>query len=228
LIQFCHREIAKNFRNRYLEEHSVRTGVLGDNTSGMELGDLMNNWFLRLKDSKDQGETANDRLEDILDVDVVDDDAVDGNFDEDHSLPELPAYKEFISKTPAYEWLLQSIRRELILNVAEENVQANIRQTILYCLSISHRVSRKESPATHRMTFTLEWDPCSFFQEQEYSESAEGAVGRVITITGSDNDAQAATTAQYLRQTWPSTGIHLLGLVKKVVRGVSNCTYTCM
>jgi hypothetical protein len=192
----------------------------------MNSDDLMNNWLLHLEDSKDQSDPVNGWPEDTFE-----DDAFDDNFDEDHELYDLPgltAYKEFISRTPAYEWLLQSIRRELILNVAEANVQANIRQTFLDCLQTSHRVSRKESPDTHRMTFTLEWDPRSFLRGQEYSDSAEGAVGRVITIIGSNNDAQATTTAQYLSQTWPSTGIHLLGLVKKVVRGESNGPYMCM
>jgi hypothetical protein len=184
----------------------------------MDLDDLMRNWRLGLDNSEEQ---RDDPPEDILD------DGED-NFDEaDHDLPELPAYKEFICKAPAYEWLLQSIRKELLLNVAEANVRANIRQTILDCLPKTHRVSRKESPNIHTATFTVEWDPCSFLQEQEYSESPEEVVERAIAITGSHKDAQATTIVQYLSQTWPTTGIHLLSLTKEVVQGVPNRAYFC-
>lgn len=48
---------------------------------------------------------------------------------------------------------------------------------------------------------------------------------RAITITGSETDAQAATTAQYLSQTWPSSGIHLLHVVKRVVQDTRTVPY---
>ncbi|OGM45005.1 hypothetical protein ABOM_005741 [Aspergillus bombycis] len=62
----------------------------------------------------------------------------------------------------------------------------------------------------------------------ECAESADDAIERAITITGSIKDAQAMATVQYLCQTWPSTGIHLLRLVKDVVRGGPNCTFHCI
>jgi hypothetical protein len=143
------------------------------------------------------------------------------------SLPELSLYKDFISKLPAYKWLLESVQNVLYMDVPGD-VQTNIRQAVLDCLPRSQVVSRGALPERFSLTFTADWDPCAFLQEQEYMESPDKAVERAITITGSKIDAQAATTTQYLSQTWPSSGSHLLHIVKQVVRDISNIPYRCM
>jgi hypothetical protein len=185
----------------------------------MGLDEIMRKWHQDLDNPKEHRDaTATEGIDG--------DDPFEDNF---NTLSEkLPAYKDFISRAPAYEWLLQSIRKELLLSVAEENVQANIRQTVLDCLPKTRTVSRKESPDIHTAIFAAEWDPLLFLQEQEYSESPEEALERSIAITGSKKDAQATTTIQYLSQTWPSMGIHLLSLTKMVVQGVPNRAYLCM
>lgn len=191
----------------------------------MDFGDLISNWISDPDPLQDPNTALNMKPDDVMD------DSYSGNLDEANraidSLPELSAYKDFISKHPAYKWLLQSIRKELYMGTPG-NVQTDIRETILGHLPSAQSISRREAPKRYILTFTADWDPVSFLQEQEYRESPERALERAITITGSKIDAQAATTTQYLGQIWPSSGIHLLHVVKHVVRDDNNMPFSCM
>lgn len=197
----------------YITENGVRSDVLGHNPAKMDLDDLLSNWHLETDNLEDPNTALNKKPDDVMDDNHFDDlDEADLATD---SLPELSKYRDFISQHPAYEWLLQSVRKELYTD-KPGSTQTDIRDAILGCLPRVRRVSRREPPQIYTLTFTADWDLKSFLQEQEYMETPEKAVERAITITGSNIDAQAATTTQYLSQTWPSFGIHLLHVVKHV------------
>jgi hypothetical protein len=147
--------------------------------------------------------------------------------DGEANMPELLAYRDFIYKSPAYEWLLASLRREFLLAPVEPNSMEAIRRKIIHFLPSSHKVSRKKSAEAYKMTFEIEWDPLAFVKEQEYREEPGEAVERAITLTGSAKDAQALTCAQYLCQTWPLAGEHTVRLVKDVVRSGPGHRHTC-
>lgn len=203
-------------RDNYITETRVRSDVLDF--------DPVSNWHLDTGIMEDPNIAHNEKPDDVMDDGHYDDlDEADRATD---SLPELSTYRDFISKHPAYEWLLQSIQKELYMGMPG-HIQTAIRETILGYLPRAQRVSRRETPKRYVLTFTADWDPCSFLQEQEYTESPERAVERAITITGSKIDAQAATTTQYLGQTWPSSGIHLLHVVKRVVCDTNNISFSC-
>jgi hypothetical protein len=142
-------------------------------------------------------------------------------------MAQLLGYRGFIFKAPAYEWLLASIRKELLLAPAEPNVMESIRKAIVASLPSSHKVSRKTSAAAYKVTFVLRWNPLAFINQQEYKEEQDEAIGRAITLTGSAGDAQALTCAQYLSQTWPSSGSHIIQLLKDVVRAGPDNRQTC-
>ena len=55
----------------------------------------------------------------------------------------------------------------------------------------------------------VEWDTIAFLRDQ-YQGAKLQQIREVITLTGSGADAQAATCAQYVNQTWPTTGESLL------------------
>jgi hypothetical protein len=208
-------------RIKCIEENSVRYDVLGNDRARI---DPIRNWNLDLDDLEDP-DTAPEAPDDVLGGDDEEELAeIDRSSD---FLPELQTYKNFILGLPAYDWLLGSIQRVLNFSVPT-NSENNIRDLLLTFLPKARRVSRKEKPPRLNLTFTIEWDPCLFLQEQGYLESPERAIERTITITGSENDAEAATTAQYLSQTWPSSGIYLLRLLKSVVQDVSKIPYLRM
>ena len=136
-------------------------------------------------------------------------------------MTELPPYRDFIVGTPAYEWLLARLRRELFLTPSEPNTMGDIADAIrqeVFSLPSFRNLSRNKSPQVCKMIFEIEWDPLAFVKEQEYQEQPDEAVERAITLTGAAKDAQALTCAQYLHQTWPLAGEHTIQLVKDVVR----------
>jgi hypothetical protein len=102
------------------------------------------------------------------------------------------------------------------------NSMEAIRQKIIS--SLPHEVKSTEA---HKVTFVIEWDPLAFVKEQEYREEPDEAIEKAITLTGSAKDAQALTCAQYLCQTWPSTGEHTTRLVKDVLRSGPGHRHKC-
>ncbi|CAG8962109.1 hypothetical protein HYFRA_00005152 [Hymenoscyphus fraxineus] len=127
-------------------------------------------------------------------------------------------YVETIQKAPGYEWLISTIRTEVNITRADPDIMNNLRHQILSSLPQPRGVSRKASSQEYQVTFVIDWDPLSFVKEQEYTESPDIALGRAITYTGCVNDAQAAITAVYLSQIWPTTGKMVMEFVMEVVR----------
>jgi hypothetical protein len=114
----------------------------------------------------------------------------------------------------------------MILNQDISDLMEDIRAKILGALPFYHEVGRSSS---YKATFELDWDPLSFVKEQRYTESPHEALERAITLTGSANDAQAMTTVEYLSQTWPATGKHVMRLVADVARNIdhsASCEFT--
>lgn len=147
--------------------------------------------------------------------------------DKTRSLPE-DKFRDVIFKLPAYEWLLSSLRRELLMASIELNSMRKIRNKIFDSLPCSHqKVSRKRSVEPSFLVFKIDWDPLAFVKEQAYGVGFDVAVESAIILTGSAGDAQAVTCGQYFRQTWPLTGGHLIEFLKKVVRNRRCEPKTC-
>ncbi len=154
---------------------------------------------------------------------------------EDHNLPEediepqpsAELYRDFIVTSPAYHWLLASLKRESITTRSSPDVMKGIRETILGALPSSHQVTRRAATQEYQATFEIYWDPISFVIEQEYTEDPDVALGRAITLTGSQNDGQALTSRQYLCQTWPATGEDMMRLIKDVVENYDDHRASC-
>jgi hypothetical protein len=153
------------------------------------------------------------------------------NFEDDNE-PTLDTspYRDFIVKTPAYSWLVASMQREANLTRANPDLMEDVGRKILDALPSTHKVSRKAPSQEYKAIFELDWDPLNFVKEQQYTESADEALERAITLTGSADDAQALTTSEYLSQTWPATGNHVMRLVTDVIRNTTDhhaaCEYT--
>lgn len=197
---------------------------LADSTTNMDPFDRIKNWNLDIDLVQDATTAPKEEPDDVVDNYHFGDleEADLATFER-----EISVFRDFITQLPAYEWLLQSIRKELYMD-NRGKVQTDIRRKILDYLPTDRKISRKKGPQRFIMTFNVDWDPHSFFREQEYRESFDKAVERAITITGSEIDAQAATTTQYISQTWPLFGIHLLRVVKRVVCATDNIPFACM
>ena len=186
--------------------------------------DVMSNWD---RDVTDPGYGA---FPDAIHETSVDSSMSQGSSEEENEeadAPTLLAYRDFVFRSPAYEWLLASLRREFLLAPAEPNYMETIKQEIVRFLPSSSKVSRKSSAENYKMIFVVEWDPLAFVNEQLYKGEPGEAVGAAITLTGSIKDAQAITCAQYLCQTWPAYGDHIIRLVKDVLCSGPDNPRTC-
>lgn len=106
---------------------------------------------------------------------------------------------------------------------ASPDIMQDIKEKVLSAFP-KPRISRKAPLQAYEAAFELDWDPLSFVQEQQYTETPGEALKRAITLTGTGSDAQAVTTIEYLSQTWPTTGAHIMRLVTDVIcneRGLS-------
>jgi hypothetical protein len=72
------------------------------------------------------------------------------------------------------------------------------------------------------MRFVIDWDPLRFAEEQQYNAALGHVLAHAITLTGYGNSLQAATCADYIKQTWPETGTQLLSLIQASAEGGSG------
>ncbi|KAF3258160.1 hypothetical protein TWF217_005852 [Orbilia oligospora] len=136
-------------------------------------------------------------------------------------------YRDFILKTPAFEWLVGVLRREItLLTPAEPNYMEITKRSVSECLPSSHRISKNRSAEAFNTIFLTGWKPLTFVKEQEYELKPSEAIERAVTLTGSAEDAQALTCVEYLCQTWPSTGKYIIELVRDVIDG-SEILHMC-
>lgn len=227
-------DIASAFTDVSNKQHDETTGQPSSSVDAMCLEDRMSHWFQTTtqgleEDDGDGGvlrygdpeENEEDNSADEIADDIVEDKG-------DHAfLDSLLAYRQFIFNTEAYRWLLARVRKESYLISTEPNIIGAIRERILSSLPSNHRISRKVSSQIYSARFEVDWDIFAFFEMQEYESQPEEALEGIITLTGSLIDAQAATCAQYIRQTWPLTGEVVLKLVKEVVKSEEDIPHHC-
>ncbi|CAI4218412.1 unnamed protein product [Parascedosporium putredinis] len=83
------------------------------------------------------------------------------------------------------------------------------------------------APPYVRVTFNLDWDPLQFILQQDYPLPPEEAFGQIICLTGTWQEAQVSTIAEYMSEMWPITSKGLLTAVKQHLADpttVSTCT----
>ncbi|KAI5923380.1 hypothetical protein F4810DRAFT_668607 [Camillea tinctor] len=152
-----------------------------------------------------------------------DDDFYDADDMTESDLPGLSEYRAILHHAPAYRWLLARVRTEGLLEIpGEDTARDVIRDYLLRAMGRPKRISRKTSPDRHKVRFEVDWNPCTFFHEQQYTQSPSEIIVGAITLTGSGDNVQAATCLQYLDQTWPETGSYLLKLLQRLLdsRGI--------
>lgn len=188
--------------------------------------EMTRDWLNHLDDAGEFEPYGVPDNQDVEEDSLQEDHPEDYEEDGDANILDLSAHHDLISASAAYRWLLMALRRESLMEVGCSSSMQDIKQTILCSLKLDHSISRSRSSEAFRTTFSVKWDPIKFFKEQSYQETLEEVIDKVITLTGSVKNAQALTTLQYLRQTWPTTGEYVLQLVKNVLRGPRGEKYT--
>ncbi|KAI1753776.1 hypothetical protein F4782DRAFT_545546 [Xylaria castorea] len=242
-----HRQkIAETFTEMCLEQAGNSPESAAFDSEDMSLEDRMNLWF-----DKEGSEETRRAEGELNDVDFGDIDPRDARSEDSDSAPDIgsptpvsaeevtehgnrktPApmllgYRDFVFHTEAYEWLLAGLQREFRLTSTEPNTIQTIRQSITSFLPLTHRVSRKTSLESYRVRFDLDWNPLAFLVQQQYAVKPAEAVLGAITVTGTCQDAQAATCLEYMKQTWPLTGELTLKLIKQALGGEPGNQHLC-
>lgn len=135
-------------------------------------------------------------------------------------LPQLPHYEEFIRESDAYQWLLTKIRQHRLLTFEEPNAMLEIGTKIRNQLRAQEplrKMSSRKPPSVVKMTFNFDWNPARSMRDAGFAPPYEEALGRVVCLTGSWNEAQAATVRDYMDQTWPRSGHALITLMRTLL-----------
>lgn len=136
----------------------------------------------------------------------------------------LDMYRELIFDSTAYQWLLESLHKSSILTPTKPLSMEDLTSDIMRTLSEPREVRRRKPAKSFKVIFEMEWDPIKFFEDQRFNRPIHEAFGKSITLTGSVELVQALPCDAYMVQTWPSTGISILELVRNSICDFSDST----
>ena len=183
---------------------------------GMSLLDKMSMW---VKSNEIDTVTGNDELfEGVRD----DDDEITNEVG-------LSVYHGIVLKSPPYEWLLSTLRKECFLQWSSRQpriIVENIRQKILDGLP-TRTISKRHSLSACEVTFDLQRGNSGDRENRLFSGlvPSETLLPELITVTGCQEESQALTVEQYLCQTWPTYGLQLLNVLQKALSHYGrNCS----
>jgi hypothetical protein len=139
--------------------------------------------------------------------------------------PNIVDYQNFIENSKAYQWLLSEIKRQTLSNTHGPDLKLEIGKMIRNRLSEHiplRKATRQNASFTMEVTFHLEWDIRLFFREQEYNIPANQVLDSILCLTGTWQEAQGATVAEYLEQTWPVSHVPLRTTLQKFLACSEN------
>jgi hypothetical protein len=132
-------------------------------------------------------------------------------------------YSELLDQFPAYRWLVGCARKILTLDTPGENAIPDIAWTFPI-ESLLRKADITWSLTLRDVDFILDWDPRLFLRVQEYAGNPANIFDHIITLTGSLDNAQALTCAQYMRQTWPESSDCVISLLHQLLEARENCS----
>ncbi|PVH72378.1 hypothetical protein DL98DRAFT_576852 [Cadophora sp. DSE1049] len=148
---------------------------------------------------------------------------------EEEGQDELPYAEslDFLTTSTEYQYLLATIQTTLLLTPKDGEVCGEISSKILSSLGgrQGQGAGGASSKIMRRATFELMWDPVEFLLSQNYEKGESQKLEEVITITGSTPNAQAMTCGDYMKQTWPVTGSHILVAIQSAINATISKTY---
>lgn len=214
VLIFIFSNIANAFKDRGLRKDEDPPDASKADGEDIPLDELMSSWFAKQDTSSVREDKSIQGLHERFD-DVVLNSGQDQDT-HDH-IASTAGYREFILDTHAFRWLLARLRVDMRLVPTEPKSMETISHKIVSSLHPSHVLSREPQSEEFKATFEIHWDLLKFLEQQQYTTSHAEAVSKVITLTGSSQDAQAITCTEYLAQTWPLTGDLMMQLIKDLL-----------
>lgn len=177
-------------------------------------------------------EFDDDQVQNATDVEVFDldyekfepPDLENDELYETPAMTEFCTYKDLVTDTDAYQWLLSRIRMAIDLDHPRPNIMKAIRDAISSGLYQIRTTRDSYSTKYSRATYVVDWNPLEFCRREEYRDSARDALEKAIVLIGTISHAQVTTTQQYMKQTWPITGPFLLRKLQDTVSNVATAS----
>ncbi|KAL4934323.1 uncharacterized protein BDV17DRAFT_5089 [Aspergillus undulatus] len=133
---------------------------------------------------------------------------------------ELPDHEKFIYASEAYRWLLAKIRQHQQIEQRDSCLVSDIGSMICSRLRAEQglRTLSRRKASLVTMTFWLDWYPPPYLWSLGMTlSSSSNILEKVLCLTGTWNEAQLMTVAEYIRQTWPVTGEHMITFVQRLL-----------
>lgn len=143
---------------------------------------------------------------------------------EDYAITHFADAWTFLTESHAYKWLLGKVS-VILLTDSKDSLSEQIGKDIIRGLN-SKTGHRKYNDVCEAQFYILDW-PLSNFLKEQYPSEEHLQLDSVITITGSEIDAQALTCAEYMRQVWPTTGLETLRALQRAVNAGDGKSYEC-
>jgi hypothetical protein len=145
-------------------------------------------------------------------------DGVKDDEDESNSFAEFSAHCNVILESAALKWLVDNLRKRSLLqwDTSTHIAVNDIRRKILEALP-SEKISKRQPPRDHQVTFRLKWGHILNQQRRELEAGVTEHGNRILesgVITVCYGKAQAASVRQYLGQTWPWSWEDVFGLLQ--------------
>ncbi|KAK4224029.1 hypothetical protein QBC38DRAFT_34047 [Podospora fimiseda] len=209
IMKFVHSlagEIVKRIEDILSDEEDV-VGSASDKDKNMNMKEKMELWLtLNEQPQADQGH-------DYPDQDVQDTDDAPLVHPEDRAEPPLiGVFRDILSQSEAYEWLLSSITSDIRFGVpGSQNIRKEIHDNLIKLAGKSCRCYFKKIKAV----FNVSWDYPSFYRLQQFTDTMQNILMHAITITGDleGNQVQVTSCLEYMAQLWPQTGPRLLNFL---------------
>lgn len=135
---------------------------------------------------------------------------------DDDLSPELAEFRRVVETSSAYSWLLQKLEHELRYAVSGNRHIDKIAKAI-FSRDGFRRVTRKSPPLRCNVTYIVDWNPLDFIESQCYEELPNVVIANALTLTGSPTEAEALTSGDYIRRTWPQSGAQFLSFLQSLL-----------
>ncbi|KAI4714339.1 hypothetical protein J4E89_000018 [Alternaria sp. Ai002NY15] len=217
--------ITSRFEEYYLDDHTNLENQQRRTLDGMVLDEKLERWQV------DPMADVPDILPDMQQYfdDEGDDVDLEGANSGVYDL-RLAMYRNAITTSTAFQWLVRRVDRETSLTTSEANkmhaIASQIRQA-LYAQRQNRVISSLNGPPKCSMVFKSNWNPLAFVSQQEYAEEPDDAIeGAIVIVQGVNGDTETMSCAEYLGRTWPLLGENLMALVRHVVMGEPGLRYS--
>lgn len=201
----------------FYEQRLIKGNEDQQDSTKIPVHEKVTNWLTQKNADGNEGqdESANTTLLEDPTHDYLDEQ--DGWTPSD-TLGSVDTYREFITKTCAYSWLLAKMSRGITQALQEDDLLKTVHDKIWKYFGPLPRMSTRRMPVAESLIFGVDWNPLTFIIDQRYSGDPSVALLNAITLTGSPKNAQALSCVDYLNQTWPLSGKIIVSLLRKLMQ----------